>query len=425
MSARPTLPLLRAISNATSDSLKADLTAGLTTAIMLVPQAMAYAMLAGLDPIVGLYASILPTAIYALFGTSPVLAVGPVAMDSLLVAGAVAPIAGDDPVKYAIYASALMGMVGLIQLGMGTARLGRLVKYLKAPMMTGFTAAAALIIASSQLKNALGIQIPRASNFIGQVQGVAAHIHEANPISLVLSVGAVVTLVLLKKYYRNFPRFLAVVVIGTVLVSTMGLDQLGVATVGEVPSGLPSFVFPSITTGDIGTLIPAALAIALVAMMEATAVAQTYARQQGHSVDTNQELLALGAANVGGSLFQGYAITGGFSRTAVNAQAGARSNLAGLITAVLVAVSVLFLTPLFFYLPKAVLAAIILAAVLGLIDLKELVRLGREERPCFVLAMITFFATLALGIVQGIGVGIVATFLIEAIAKPRGQEQLA
>ncbi len=420
MSGRPTLPLLEALAHATPATLKADLVAGLTTAIMLVPQAMAYALLAGLDPIVGLYASILPTAVYALFGTSPVLSVGPVAMDSLLVAGAVAPLAGDDPVAYALYASALAAMVGTLQLGLGITKMGRLVRYLKAPMMAGFTAAAAIIIAASQLTHAMGIRMPRSGSFVGQVRGILSRLGEVDPVTCAISAGSILVLVLLKRLWPAFPRFVAVVVAGTLLTSLLGLDALGVTTVGVVPSGLPSFRLPVVQASHMAELGFASLALALVGVMEATAISQVYAKRQGHVVRTNQELLALGASNVAGSLFQAYPVSGGFSRTAVNVQAGARSNLAGLVTAVLVGVSVMFLTPLFEDLPKAVLASIILSAVVGLIDVKEFRHLWRDDKPHFGLAVLTFVATLFLGIVQGIGVGIVASLILDAVLKRRG-----
>ena len=387
---------------------------------MLVPQAMAYAMLAGLEPIIGLYAATVPTAIYALLGTSKVLAVGPVAMVSLLVAGGVAPLAGSDPVLYATYASLLMLAVGVAQFAMGMARLGFLVKYLSHSVIAGFTSAAALIIGLSQLKHLLGLPLERSHHIhriIEQAIDKSSDIH-----GLTLAIGAVTIggLVLLKSVSPRFPRFLLVVAAGTVAVWGFGLDGVGVAIVGEVPSGLPALLLPTVNVDVLTTLLPTVLAISLIGFMESIAVAKSFARQSGDIVDANQELRALGLANVGGAFVQGYPVTGGFSRTAVNAEAGARTGMSALLTAAIVALSLVFLTPLFFYMPKAVLAGIIMTAVFGLIDVAEAKHLWRISRPDFLLMGVTFFGTLSLGIEQGIAVGVGTSLLwfVVATAKP-------
>lgn len=403
------LPLLSALKDYDRESFKGDMSAGLTTAVMLVPQSMAYAMLAGLEPIIGLYAATLPTAIYALMGSSRVLAVGPVAMVSLLVAGGVAPLAGADPVLYAAYATLLMLMVGAMQFGMGMARLGFLVKYLSHPVIAGFTWAAALIIGFSQFKHVLGVPIERSHHIhsiILQAIDQAGAIHW---ITLSIAIATIVTLLVLKKVSPRFPRFLLVVGLGTLAVWSFDLQAAGVAHVGDVPSGLPAFTPVSWDMGALRALFPTALAISLVAFMESIAVAKSFARQHGQTIDANQELRALGMANLGGAFFLGYPVTGGFSRTAVNAEAGAKSALAGLVTAATVALALLFLTPLFFFLPKAVLAGIIMTAVFGLIDLKEAKHIWLLSKADFALLATTFLATLTLGIELGIGIGVIAS----------------
>lgn len=413
------LPLLHSLRTYDREAFKGDLGAGLTTAIMLVPQGMAYAMLAGLDPITGLYAAALPTAIYAFMGTSRVLAVGPVAMVSLLVAGAVAPIAGADPVLYAAHAGLLMLLVGALQFGMGMARLGFLVKYLSHPVIAGFTSAAALIIGFSQLKHILGVPIERSHHihtiFLQAIEQASA-IHVA---TLMIAVATVLTLLVWKKAAPRFPRFLFVVAGGTLAVWGLDLGASGVAMVGTVPRGLPSFSMPTIDLKALEALIPSALTIAFVGFMESIAVAKNFARQGGYEVDADQELRALGMANLGGAFFQGYPVTGGFSRTAVNAEAGAVTGLAGLVTAFVVAMALLFLTPLFFYMPKAVLAGIIMTAVFGLIDVREAKHLWKVARPDLVLMGVTFVATLTLGIELGIGVGVGASLLWFVISNAR------
>ncbi|MEM1416829.1 MAG: SulP family inorganic anion transporter, partial [Myxococcota bacterium] len=394
--------------------LPADLLAGLTTAVMLVPQAMAYAMLAGLPPIVGLYASLLPLLAYALLGSSRQLAVGPVAMDSLLVAQGLAPFAALGGEVYVAYAAGLALLVGALHVLMGVFRLGFLVNFLSQPVMAGFTSAAALIIASSQLSHVLGVSLPRGAvwEVAGAALGELAAWHGA---TLVIALGATGLLVALKRWAPRVPRALVVVVLGTLAVRVLGLEAEGVAVVGAIPEGLPALRVPDVDAETLAGLIGVAGPIALVAVMEAMSVGKAVAQRLGYDIVPNRELFALGAANVASGLSQGYPITGGFSRTAVNASAGARTPLAGVITAGVVGLTLLFLTPLFHDLPKAVLAAIIMTAVIGLVDLAQARRLWRVARPELALMALTFAATLGLGIGEGILVGVgasLATFVM-------------
>lgn len=392
--------------------LRGDLVAGLTTAVMLVPQAMAYAMLAGLPPIVGLYASVFPLLVYALFGSSRELAVGPVAMDSLLVASGVGAIAVAGTDEYIGYAVALALMVGVIQLVMGLSRLGFLVNFLSTPVVSGFTSAAALIIGLSQLKHLLGVDLPRSNHVHTILLEAGARVGEIDLPTLAIGLGAILTLIALKRAAPAFPRALLVVVAGTVAVALFGLHEQGVAIVGDVPAGLPSPALPPLSWQTAQTLFPTAMAIALVAFMEAISVASAIARKRKYEVDPNQELVAIGLANVVGGFFRAYPVTGGFSRTAVNAQAGARTPLASMLTAAAVGLAVVFLTPLFYHLPKAVLAGIIMTAVFGLVDVKQVVHLWRVKRTDLALLGVTFFATLGWSIQQGILVGVGASLLV-------------
>jgi len=405
------LPLIETIRAADNSSVQRDVMAGLTTAIMLVPQAMAYAMLAGLEPIVGLYASTIPLALYALLGTSRQLAVGPVAMISLLVASGVAPIAGADPVRFAALAALLALMVGVIQLSMGLLRVGFLVKFLSHPVIAGFTSAAALIIGLSQLKHMLGVPLPRSHHVHEIVLSAIEHAADVHWATVAIALTAVTLLVGLKHWAPAVPRFLVVVVGGALLVWGAGLDHAGVAIVGSVPSGLPPIRPPALELESMRALLPIAVAISLVAFMESISVAKAFAKADGYEVDANQELIALGTANIGAACIGGYPITGGFSRTAVNAQAGAKSGIAALITSGVVVLTLLFLTPLFFFLPKAVLAAIIMTAVFGLIDVEQARHLWTVSRPDAVMMALTFVATLALGIEPGIGIGVASSLL--------------
>jgi len=406
------LPLLSQLSDYGRDELRGDLSAGLTVGVMLIPQGMAYALIAGLSPIYGLYASLVPLVLYAVFGTSRQLAVGPVAMVSLLVAAAVAPIADGNTQLYVGLALLLSLMVGVLQFGLGAARFGFLVNFLSHPVLSGFTSAAALIIGLSQLKHLLGIDLPR-SNFIHEILWAAgSRIGDVHPTTLLLGLGSILLLVGLRQWNRSIPGALVAVAVTTVAVWALGLAQQGVAIVGGVPGGLPSPSMPPLDWGYVQQLAPSALAIGLVGFMESIAVAKVYASRHRYEVDANQELIGLGLANIAGAFFSAYPTTGGFSRTAVNDEAGAQTNLAAIFSAGIIALTLLFLTPLFYYLPKAVLAAIIMVAVAGLVDWEEARYLWRVDRRDFGLMALTFVATLSLGIEQGILVGVIVSLIV-------------
>jgi len=385
-----------------------------------VPQAMAYAMLAGLPPIVGLYASVLPVAAYALLGTSRQLAVGPVAMVSLMVASSVGLLAEVGTEAYLGYAVLLAGLVGVIQFGMGTLKLGFLVNLLSHPVISGFTSAAALIIGLSQLKHLMGVEIARSHHIHEILLAAVEQSGETHLPTLALGLGGIFILVGLKRWNPRIPGALAVVVLGTLAVKLFGLDDAGVKTVGEVPAGLPGMSLPPMDPSSIHALLPAAIAISLVGFMESFSVASSFASRDGHKLNANRELMGLGAANLVGTLFGAYPVTGGFSRTAVNAQAGAKTPLAGLITAGMVAITLVFFTPLFHDLPKPVLASIVMVAVFGLINVKEALQLTRIKRTDAFALGATFFGTLTLGIELGILTGVVLSlaFFLKRAATP-------
>ena len=395
-----------------TDDLRGDLTAGFTVGVMLIPQGMAYALIAGLPPIYGLYASLLPLVLYALFGTSKQLAVGPVAMVSLLVAAGVAPHAGGDVERYIGLAVLLAFMVGVIQFVLGVARFGFLTNFLSHPVLSGFTSAAALIIGLNQLKHLLGLDLERSSYIHEILWGAMQNLGQTNLMTFLVGLGSIAILVGLKRWNKAFPASLVVVVLSTLSVWGFGLQEHGVSIVGSVPEGLPAPTVPSLAMADLQALWPTAMAIALVGFMESIAVAKVYASKNRYEVDSNQELIGLGLANIGGALLQSYPVTGGFSRTAVNAESGARTNLAGLISAGVIALTLLFLTPLFYYMPNAVLAAIVMVAVAGLIDVAEARFLWRVKRKDFALMMLTFVATLSLGIEEGILVGVIVSLIV-------------
>ena len=406
------------------EDLPGDLTAGLTTAVMLVPQGMAYAMLAGLPPVAGLYASTIPLIVYALFGSSRQLAVGPVAIVSLLTLAGVGALAEPGSPEFIALAATLMAMVGVIQAGLGFLRAGFVVNFLSHAVISGFTSAAALVIGLSQLKHLLGVDLPREQNVFVLLGRAATELGNTHAVTLLIGVASIAALMLGKRLSKRFPTPLLVVIVSSLVVWGLDLHERGVAIVGTVPAGLPGFALPDLSGGALAALLPTALTIAFVAFMESVAVAKAIAAKHRYKIDPNRELVGLGLANVVGAAFRGYPITGGFSRSAVNDQAGARTPLAGLVTAVLIGLTLLFLTDLFFFLPRAVLAAIVMVAVFGLIDAKEPVHLFRIKKVDAATLAVTFLATLTLGIETGIltGVGFSLAVFVVRSAWPHKAE---
>ncbi|MFD1707520.1 SulP family inorganic anion transporter [Siminovitchia sediminis] len=405
------LPALDWMSNYKKSDLSGDLSAGIIVAVMLIPQGMAYAMLAGLPPVIGLYASTIPLIIYALFGTSRQLAVGPVAMVSLLVLAGVSTLAEPGSEEYISLALLLMLMIGLIQFLMGLFRLGFMVNFLSHAVISAFTSAAAIIIGFSQLKGLLGISI-EAENVFLVIWEVINKLTEVHIPTFVIGIGSILLLVGLKKAAPKIPGPLVVVGLSIVVVAFFHMDTHGVRIVGEVPKGLPTFSMPVFNIDSIMALLPIALTISFIGFMESIAMAKAIAVKEKYKVVPNRELVGLGLANVAGSFFSAYPVTGGFSRSAVNYQAGARTPLASIITAVLIILTLLFFTGFFYYLPNAVLAAIIIVAVINLIDVKEPRYLFKIQKTDGWTWVITFIATLAIGIEQGILFGLAFSLVV-------------
>lgn len=400
-------PILSWLPTYPISQLKGDISAGITVGIMLIPQGMAYAMLAGLPPIYGLYAAIFPQLLYMLFGTCRQLAVGPVAMDSILVATGVGVLATTGSDQYIQLAILLAFMVGLIQLLMGIFRLGFLVTFLSRPVISGFTSAAAIVIGLSQLKHLLGIEI-NGSSYVHEIFLAAfAQIASINLPTLLLGLAGIGLIVFLKKINSPISGALVVVVLSILCVYFGNLSAMGVKITGNIPSGLPSFATPAINKTDVESLIPIAISIAFIGFMESIAIGKSMQmKHRDYKIDPNQELIALGAANIGGSFFKAFPTTGGFSRTAVNDQTGAKTGIAALVSTGLITITLLFLTPLFYYLPNAVLASIIMVAVFGLIDISAVRQLWYQNRGDFWMLLATFLGTLFLGIQVGIAIGV-------------------
>ncbi len=416
------LPILDWLPNYKKHFLLGDLSAGFTVGVMLIPQGMAYAMIAGLPPVYGLYAAMIPQVIYALFGTSRQLAVGPVAMDSLLVAAGVSSIVAIGSEHYIVLAVLLSFMMGVIQISFGVLRLGFLVNFLSKPVISGFTSAAALIIGLNQLKYILGVDLIRENNIFKILLNAIEKADSINGLAVAIALGTVVIIKYIKKIHPAIPGALVSVILGILLVRFFHLDEIGVNIVGEIPEGLPAFAIPCWDSEFFSDLIPIAFTLALIAFMESISVAKAIqSKHKGeYTLDNNQEMIGIGMGNIVGSFFGCYPTTGGFSRSAVNDQAGAKTNLAAIISALLVGLTLLFLTPLFYHLPKAVLGAIIMVAVFGLIDFKYPKYLWKVNKEDFIMLTAALIVTLSLGIKEGIGAGVLLSLgsMIYRSTKP-------
>lgn len=395
-------------------ALGSDLAAGLTVGAMLVPQGMAYALLAGLPPQVGLYAATVPLVLYAVFGTSRQLAVGPVAIVSLLSATTLATVADEGTVGYVAAAGMLALLVGVLHLVLGAGRLGFLTRLLSHPVLVGFTSAAALIIGASQVKHLMGVTLEKDEHFHDVVWGLATQVTHAHGLTVLVGLGAITLMLGLKRWLPVVPGALAAVTATTLASVVFDLEARGVKVVGEIPQGLPPLTIPD-DFGIVGTLLPAAAIITLVGFMESIAVAKVYARRNRYEIDPNRELIGLGVANVGAGFFGGYPVTGGFSRTAVNAEAGARTKLAAVVTAGIVLLVIVALTPLFQQLPSATLGAIVVVAVAKLFDVAEITHVKRLKTADFLTLVVAFLATLAFGVELGIGIAVAASIVVVAV----------
>jgi SulP family sulfate permease len=404
-----------------------DLVAAVIVTIMLIPQSLAYALLAGLPAEVGLYASIAPLVFYAVFGTSRALAVGPVAVVSLMTAAAVGEIAAPGTPEYLGAAIAMAVASGLMLLAMGVLKLGFIANFLSHPVISGFITASGLLIAAGQLPGLLGIKAP--GHTLPEIlSGLWAGLAGFNPFTL--AIGAFATAVLWWARSRmkaalagwGVPANMATVLVraapvGVVAITTLvafafGLGQQGVALVGDIPSGLPAPALPPLDP-DLwaAILVPAAL-ISLVGYVETVSVAQTLAAKRRQRIDPDQELVALGMANLGAGFSGGFPVTGGFARSVVNFDAGAETPAAGAFTAIGMALATLFLTPLLFHLPKATLSATIIVAVLGLVDLKALWRTWGVNRADAAAMAATIAITLLAGVEPGIASGVALSILL-------------
>jgi SulP family sulfate permease len=411
-----------------------DAVAAMIVTIMLIPQSLAYALLAGLPAHVGLYASILPLVAYTIFGTSSALAVGPVAVVSLMTATAIGGLGITDPDALIAAAAMLALLSGVMLVVMGLLRLGFLANFLSHPVISGFISASGLIIALSQFKHLLGVQAS-GHTLIELVGALAAKLDQINTPTLIIGVLATGFLFWVRKGLQPLLKAMGlgarmagllakmgpVAVIIATIVATKGFDlnQYGVAIVGEVPQGLPSLSLPGFNADLWGSLAGSALLISIIGFVESVSVAQTLAAKKRQRIYPDQELIGLGASNLASAVSSGFPVTGGFSRTVVNFDAGAATPAAGAFSAIGIALATMFLTPFLYYLPKAALAATIIVAVLSLVDFSILRRTWVYSKADFTAVFLTLVGTLALGVEIGVSLGVVASILLYLMKTAR------
>lgn len=415
------LPILEWSRQYNRTSLTNDMMAAVIVTIMLVPQSLAYALLAGLPPEAGIYASIVPIVLYAIFGSSRVLAVGPVAVVSLLTASAVGQVAETGTAGYAIAALTLAALSGGFLVLLGLLRLGFLANFLSHPVIAGFITASGILIAMSQLKHILGVSA-HGHTLPEMVQSLAEHLDQSNLITLGIGVSAIVFLFWVRGNLKPFlnrmnlgplltdlltkagPVF--AVVATTLSVWGFDLAQDGVRIVGDVPQSLPPFTMPGFDLDLLQQLMVPAILISIIGFVESVSVAQTLAAKKRQHIDPNQELIGLGAANLGAAFTGGFPVTGGFSRSVVNFDAGAETPAAGVFTAIGLAIAAVALTPLVYYLPNATLAATIIVAVMSLVDFSILKKTWTYSRSDFIAVAATIILTLGFGVEVGVAAGV-------------------
>ena len=421
MKIKKLIPILEWLPNYNKSQFKGDFVAGLTIGIILIPQGIAYALIAGLPPIYGLYCALVPQIVYAIFGSSRQVAIGPVAMDSLIVATGVSTLALAGSQSYIAIAILLAFVVGSIQLLMGVFRLGFIVNFLSKPLITGFTSAVALIIGLNQLRNILGVNFDQSDQIQIVVKDIFSKILNFDVQTTIIGISAILIIVLLRKVSNKIPSALIVIILGIVVLRFFGNQFSTVSIIKDIPSGLPSFSFPELEFGQIKELLPIAFTLVMVGYLETISIGKTLeAKQDEYKVRPNQELIALGLSNIFGSFFKAYPSTSSFSRSAINEEAGAKTGMSALISVFMVAFTLLFLMPLFYHLPKTVLGAIIIVAVFRLINIKEGKFLWKSNKLDFWLMITTFLSTLFFGIEYGIiiGVGVSLVVLIFRTSKP-------
>ncbi len=406
-------PILDWLPNYKTSYFKGDLFAGLTVGVILIPQGIAYAIIAGLPPIYGLYTALVPQIMYTIFGTSKQLATGPIAIDSLIVAAGVSALALADSENYISIVLSLTLMVGIIQIIVGLFRLGFIVNFLSKPVLTGFVSAAALIIGFNQLKGLLRIDIERSNQIQFIVKNVFDKITTVHWGSILIGGISILIIYGLRRISKKIPGSLLVVILGILTMKWFTSAFEGVEIIKNIPEGLPPFEIPSLDYPLFLKLLPIALTLAFIGFLQGISIAKVLDEDNPNSkLDVNKELIAFGMGNIVGSFFSSYTSTGSFARSAINKEVGAKTNMSNLIAALFILLTLLFFTPIFYYLPKTVLAAIIITAVFSLIKIKDIRFLWKSNKKDFIMMLVTFLITLTIGIKEGVLIGVLLSLFV-------------
>ena len=412
-------PVVEWVRSYNKNWLRPDILAGITVVAFTIPEAIAYASLAGLPPEAGLYSAMIGLLVYVIFGTSRQLSMGPTSALSILIGSTLGSLLIVNAVQYALIASLLAVMVGVFAIISWMLHLGFIIRYISKTVLIGFVAGLALFIVSGQLPILFGIS-GASGNFFQRISYLILHIDQTNLATLVVGVGGLLFLIIATKKFPKLPNTLILVLGSIILLTVTNLTNLGINVVGTIPQGLPSLVFPETSLIDFNTLIILAVAVFILSYSEGYGVATNYAIKNRYKIDANRELLALGASNVAVGLFHGFPVGGSVSRTAVNNESGAKTPLAGGISGLFILVVLVFFTSLFFNLPETILAAIVIFAIRGLLDIPHFRFIYNFSHMEFAIAILTLLSVLIFGTIQGLIIGIILSILvlINNIKKP-------
>jgi SulP family sulfate permease len=406
------LPFLRWWRSVTRRTLKSDLMAGITGAVIVLPQGVAFAIIAGLPPEYGLYSAIVPAIIAALFGSSYHLISGPTTAISIVIFTTISPLVEPGAAQYIRMVLTLTFLAGLFQFGLGLARLGALVNFASHSVVIGFTTGAALLIATSQLGNFFGVPGSKRHAFIHVWEDLLSALPSTNPYVVAVAVTTLIAAILFRHYFPRLPGMLFAMIIGSVLASILHGKDHGVRLIGSLPGHLPPLSSPDLSTSAVRQLAPAALAVAMLGLAEAVSIARSVATRSHQRIDSNQEFLGQGLSNIVGSFFSSYAASGSFTRTGVNFESGAKTPMAAVFAALSLAAILLLIAPLTAYLPIPAMAGVLLVVAYGLIDFHHIRTIIRTSTAEAAVLAVTFLATLLVELEFAIYVGVILSLLL-------------
>lgn len=409
-------PFLAWRSRVTRESLRADLAAGLTGSLIVVPQGVAFATIAGMPPEYGLYAAMVPVIVSALFGSSWQMVAGPTTAISIVVYATLSPLAEPGSAEFVNLALTLAFLSGVIMLALGWLRLGTLMNFVSHTVVVGFTAGAAVLIASSQLKYFFGLEIPRGAHFAQVVEAFMAQILLLNPYVTGIALTTLATSLLLRRYVKRVPDMITALVVGSLIAALLnwilGPWRTGIDTLGAIPRGLPPLSAPDLSIATVRQVLPVAIALAMLSLTEAMSISRSLAAKTEQRIDANQEFVGQGLSNIAGAFFSAYPSSGSFNRSGVNLEAGARTPLAAVFAALLLVFIVQFIAPLIAYLPLGAMAGVLILVAWRLVDLNHIVHIVRASRHEAVVLITTFLATLFLNLEFAIFVGVLLSLLL-------------